>query len=165
MPRATRHLTLSLPSVCSPALYPFSPPATVSQNAGSFCYSGSIRPQGQYSSGPFPSQIAMAGTSCLAWGSPRINLIIKGLTSVQGYEPHVTCFGTQSASEIHLCQISRLWRSSKDGVPEQKCAASSLLHEGPVQLVHREKDHLFSLIFQPSVGSIKQRHVPLSVCS
>jgi len=112
----------------------------------------------RYSSSSFPSQMVMPDKSCLAWGSHRINLIIKGLRSVQEPEHHFTCFVTQSASGTHLCEISRLWRSAKDDVPEQKCAAS-LVREGPVQLVHREEEQLLSLVFQLSVRSIKESHI------
>lgn len=108
---------------------------------------------GQYSSSSFPSQIVMPGKSYLAWESHRRNLIIKGLRSVPECEPQVTWFGTQSTSEIHIHEFFNLWRWSKYDVPEQKCATSSVFHEGPIQLVHRENYQLFSLTFQLSLRS------------
>lgn len=42
-------------------------------------------------------------------------------------------------------------------MPEQKCATSSLFHEGPIQLVRREKDPVLSLTFQLSVRPSNSR--------
>lgn len=88
----------------------------------------------------------MPGKSYLAWGSRRMILIIKGLRSVQEQKPHVTCFGTQKYIYMRFPGSG-----GRQRMPEQKCATSSLFHEGPIQLVRREKDQLVSLTFQLSV--------------
>lgn len=156
MPRATHHLTLSMSPLCVLSRFvSFQRPGYHFWKYGKLLLWWQYQATEQYSSSSFPSQIVMPAKSYLAWRSHRINLIIKGLRSVQEHEPHVTSFGTQGTSEIHLHEISRFWRSSKSGVPKQKCAPSSLFHEGRTELVHREKDQLFSLIFQLSVRSIR----------
>lgn len=157
MSHATHHLTLNVSPLCVLSYCVFF------QQAGyhfSKCgklllwcqYSGA----GQCFSSSLPS-IETSGTSCLAWWLQRLNSLSKGWSLWGDHKPHVTCLGTYSTSEIHPHEISRLL--SKDcncaACPEQKWTTSQFC-EGPVQLVHKERVRLFSMILQLLVRPIKQ---------